>query len=559
MDQTNLVERHSDVDGLSQKAAIEISPTGYQNVKTPVDIEGGALRPGGAPDLYSRKNIGLLAQYAAIGVVYGSLWGVVYPFLNNYLRMSGTETASASALLALPWTWKMFFGIVSDCYPIFGNRRRPYIAFGWIITFVACFLMAVMPIGDPYYPYPSLAYLTTDEMTAEQLGSLNTDAPSKGARYIVLLVLANLGCVIALTASDGVLVELAQREPENIRGTVQTMICVVQDLFSCISSAMIGFGLNGPDYAGSFSWSMGFNALMGICSFFSLAIIPISWFCISEEKSERKSARKNFSLIYELIQQRVVYQIIAFRFFRNLFSWFSVTAIYPIQSLWAKVTTINSSVSTIIAYLIGAAAFYATKKYGLNWSWRWMLVITQVSVILIDCIPTFFTIWNVYRAQWFWLGVPLLENLPSNVGYVISTYAVMEILEVGNEAAVYGLITTVSTLASPFATVLTKNVDANFDVSSADLVVDNTHVRTQVTYAYLIAYAFKLFSLVFVLLLPRQKAETQELKRTGGKSKFFGILTIVYLIFTFCWSLMTNIMTFSSSTSCLKIAGGSGC
>lgn len=102
----------------------------------------------------------------------------------------------------------------------------------------------------------------------------------------------------------------------------------------------------------------------------------------------------------------------------------------------------------------------------------------------------------------------------------------------GNEPAVYGLITTVHTLVSPFSIVLIKNMDANFDVSSADLVVDNIHVRT--CYIRLAAYGFKLFSLVFVLLLPRQMVETPKLKRMGGKSKFFSILTIAYLIFTFC-------------------------
>uniref|UniRef100_K3X8I2 Major facilitator superfamily associated domain-containing protein n=1 Tax=Globisporangium ultimum (strain ATCC 200006 / CBS 805.95 / DAOM BR144) TaxID=431595 RepID=K3X8I2_GLOUD len=558
MSQPVIIERVSN----ASNPKVDVNDQKYYNgVQTPdpSEIEGGALRPGGAPNLYSKENIGLLAQYAATGVVYGSLWAVIYPFLNNYLHMTGTETASANALITLPWTWKMFFGIVSDCYPIFGYRRRPYVVIGWFITFVACFIMAVVPIGDPKYGDPALAYIPVADLTREQVAMINDDAPSSGVKYIFLLVLANLGCVIALTASDGILVELAQREPENIRGGTQAMICVTQDIFQCFSAAMIGFGLNSADYGGTFSSAMGYNAVMGVCAFFSLAIIPISWFCMTETTFERQSARKYFVMIYDLLQQRVVYQIIAFRFFRNLFSWFSVTASYPIQSLWARVTPVNSNTATIIGYLVASASYYATKKYGLNWSWRSMLVITQIAVIVIDAIPTFLTIWDVYRAQWFWLGGPIIEYLPNSIGYVISTFAVVEIIEVGNEAAVYGLITTVSTLASPFSTVLSKNVCANFDIDYAFLQVDDTHVREQVSYAYIIAYGFKLFSLVFVFLLPRQKAATQELKRTGGKSKALGILTIVYLIFTFCWSLMTNVMSFSSKTSCLKIAGGSGC
>ncbi|RLN48759.1 hypothetical protein BBJ28_00012754 [Nothophytophthora sp. Chile5] len=531
----------------------------YQEVKTPdlKVLEDGAIRAGGPPNLYSRGNIGLLAQYAAIGVIYGTMYSVVYPFLTNYLRMSGTETTSASVLITLPYTLKVFFGIITDCYPIFGYRRRPYMLIGWAVCFVSLLVMAILPIGEPYYPDATWASLST--LTAEQTAQLNTGAQHSGVKYIFLMVIANLGSVVAFTASDGILVELAQREPEKIRGTLQSMVFVVQDVFVIISSAMIGFGLNSPDYGGTFSGAMGFNAVMGVCAFFSLAVMPFSWFCITEEKTHRRSARKYFWALYELIQQRVVYQIVIFRFFRNVFSWVTVTAAYPIQSVWVGVTPVNSSVASIIGSLVSAGSLYLTKQFGLNWNWRYMIAISQIAVIVIDAFPTFFTIWDVYRNQWFWLGVPLVENLPTAVGYIISTYAVLEIIEEGNEATVYGLITTVSTLASPFASVLTKNIDANFDIDSTFLVLDNSYVHWQVTYAYLIAYAFKIFSLVFLVLLPKQKAETQELKRTGGSNKWIGIITFIVIGYTLVWSVMTNLMTMFDSTSCLRIAGGTGC
>ncbi|KAE8969020.1 hypothetical protein PR003_g28919 [Phytophthora rubi] len=62
--------------------------------------------------------------------------------------------------------------------------------------------------------------------------------------------------------------------------------------------------------------------------------------------------------------------------------------------------------------------------------------------------------------------------------------------------AFYGLVVAVSSLASPFATVITKNIDANFDIDTADLQRDDTEVRQQVTYAYLCSYACKIFSTV---------------------------------------------------------------
>ncbi|KAG7395394.1 hypothetical protein PHYBOEH_003793 [Phytophthora boehmeriae] len=545
------------VQRLSTNSSLPPKPDEYQEVKTPDILEDGAIRPGGPPNLYSWGNIGLLAQYAAIGVIYGTMFSAVYPFLTNYLRMSGNETTSASVLITLPYTLKVFIGIVTDCYPIFGYRRRPYMLIGWAVCFVALIVMAVIPIGDPYYPDSSWALLTT--LTDEQTAQLNTGAQNSGVKYIFLMVIANLGSVVAFTASDGILVDLAQREPLKVRGTVQSIAIAVQYLFQIIAYVMTGFGLNSADYGGTFSGSMGVNAVMGVCAAFALAVMPFSWYCITEEKTHHRSARKYFWALYELIQQRVVYQIVLFRFCRNVFSWVTVTAQYPIQSLWVGVTPVNSSVASIIGLVVSAGSLYLTKEFGLNWNWRWMIAVSQIAVVVIDAFPTFFTIWDVYRNQWFWLGVPLVENFPSAVGYIISTYAVLEIIEEGNEATVYGLITTVSTLASPFASVITKSIDGAFDVDMTYLALDNSYVHWQVSYTYFIAYAFKLFSLVFLVLLPKQKAETQELKRTGGKNKWIGICTFVGIGFTLVWSVMVNLMTMFDSTACLRIAGGTGC
>ncbi|KAL3659891.1 hypothetical protein V7S43_015193 [Phytophthora oleae] len=68
-----------------------------------------------------------------------------------------------------------------------------------------------------------------------------------------------------------------------------------------------------------------------------------------------------------------------------------------------------------------------------------------------------------------------------------------------------------------------------------------------------------IFSWVFLFLLPPQKTETQALVRKGGHSKLIGGATTFYLIFAIIWSIMTNIMAMFDSTSCLIIAGGTGC
>eukprot|EP00644_Phytophthora_capsici_P012440 jgi/Phyca11/552125/estExt2_Genewise1Plus.C_PHYCAscaffold_460210 len=498
----------------------------YDGIKSPAELEGGALRPGGAPSsLYSWQNIGLAAHQISVAVVYGSIAGVIYSVLNNYLNMSAVLVATATALVKVQHALRVFTGLISDCYPIFGYRRRPYMVIGWAISFVCCLAMAVVPLGDPYYGDSSLEDIPESEWTAEQQATINYDAPNKGIKLIILFMLAHLGTIVAYGAADGYLVELAQREPEAIRGSIQTDIAIVTAVAGIITSFMTGIGLNSEPYGGTFSWDMSFGGVMGVCAAFSLVTIPLCWFCVTEEKAPAQPTGPFFAYLYDFMQYRVIYQVLAFRFFNHIFSNFSVTAASKIKSI----------------------------------CWRWVVAICQVMVVFIDCFPTFLTIWDVYRSQWFWLGVPLLAEVPSAIGELIAKFFVIEIAEPGSEATIMGLIITINNIGTPFSTVMYKSIDSHFNITAKDLKKDTHEVRMDVTYAYLIAYAFNLASIVFVYWLPRQKEHVHELKRTGGKSKLMGTLTICYILFGFVWVVLTNALTLSTSTSCLRIAGGSGC
>ncbi|GMF24064.1 unnamed protein product [Phytophthora lilii] len=168
-------------------------------------------------------------------------------------------------------------------------------------------------------------------------------------------------------------------------------------------------------------------------------------------------------------------------------------------------------------------------------------------------------IWDDVRNQWFWLGVPVAEALPNGISFVIATLVMVELAGEGNEGAVYGLVGSISNIAIPLASTLTKNVDIHFDVTNADIVEDSNHVRWEVTYVLLIRYSLNLAGLLFLPLLPRQKAETQQLKLNGGSSRIIGIVTLVYFTISLCWTVMVNIMSIYPFTSCLRIAGGPGC
>ena len=42
-------------------------------------------------------------------------------------------------------------GAINDCVPIFGYRRKPYMAFGWFLCASMLLLLYVWPMPPPYY------------------------------------------------------------------------------------------------------------------------------------------------------------------------------------------------------------------------------------------------------------------------------------------------------------------------------------------------------------------------------------------------------------------------
>ncbi|KUF81304.1 hypothetical protein AM588_10004974 [Phytophthora nicotianae] len=429
------------------------------------------------PNLMSRDHIGLIFQYAAVGVVYGMLPETVYPFMQQYLNCSGAQVAAAKELVILPWSFKVFYGIMSDCFPLFGYRRRPYMVIGWTICIAMLLLMAIMPIGQPYYTVAADRKVDVADYTPEIEARLNHSAPGEGAKYVVIMFFAAFGYVLSDVCSDSIVCELAQQEPMAKRGKTQSAIYTVRTTLVILGELLVGFCFNGEDYGVVHGWR------------------------------------------------------------------------YPI----------NNTLNDVLGHLCFMTGIMVTSKYGLHWNWRFMIVATGIVVIVVDCSVALITVWDIFRNQWFWLGPPIAVQIPSGVAWIIALFVTVEIAGVGNEGAVYGLMTTVGNLATPFATTLTLLIDGPFDITNARVQADDHSVRVDITYTVIISYVMTIFSWAFLVLLPRQKKETQELARNGGSSKLFGGLTVGYLSFALIWSLMANTLAIFDSTSCLLIAGGKGC
>ncbi|GMF22517.1 unnamed protein product [Phytophthora fragariaefolia] len=532
----------------------------YGEVADPCNEDGdsnqGALRHGGAPNLLSAQSCGLLAQYAVVGLMMGALPSAIMPFLGYYLNMEGQATTSARALLGIPWSVKVFIGIISDCFPICGFRRRPFMIIGWGLCTICLIVMAALPVGRPYFPEASWRSMKPSQYTPQEITAINSDAPDTGGEYVVLMMLATLGYVIADVAADGVVVEYAQREPIAIRGRTQTAIYTVRSIFSIFGSLLVGLGLSSPAYGGDFDFGISFpqcSIILGVCC---VPAIPMTWFFVAEQRVRRPDLKTYMNMLWETLQSRAVYQVIAYSFFSGVLGGISYVAVDPVTMYWARATSFNISISQTVGSGVTALTLALMGRYGLDWDWRHVIVVTTIAVVALDSVCTMLTTWAVVRNQWFWLGLPIVETIPSSVNFIVSSFVVVELAGKGNEAAIYGLLTTVSNLSNPFSATLTKTINEPFAVTNRDILNDSHTTRRNVTITVLISYACKLFSLVFLGWLPRQKTQTQALKRSAQHSKILGGITVSYCMFALSWSLLINLLGVFKSTRCLKIVGG---
>ncbi|KAF0705392.1 hypothetical protein As57867_007031, partial [Aphanomyces stellatus] len=319
----------------------------------------GALRPGGALDLLSWEAFALLSQYAGVGILMGVFTALQYPLFQNYLHMEGYQTASYNVLTALGWSSKIFFGILSDCVPIFGYQRRPYMVIGWTLCAACCALMAVTPFPQAYYGKAELVRVPKANMTAEDLKHINADAPSSGGFFIVMSMFASLGYVLADVAADAMVVQYAQREPAAIRGRVQTAIYLTRDSCSMIPMLIVGFCMNDFKYGGTFSWSISPNIVYGFLVVPCVLAAYSAFALMVEERVERVPLRDYLGSAWMLLQQRVVWQICAFKFINTLFWGYNSTLMDPVSSLWVHVQPIVNTSFQIVYQLVRVVSMFA--------------------------------------------------------------------------------------------------------------------------------------------------------------------------------------------------------
>lgn len=261
----------------SAEASLVLSSSPVLELDDNKDESKTTLSQEAEADIYVLRNIGYLAQYFSVGLIYGGLPATTYGFFLGYLSVPAHVYATVRVIIVLPWSFKFAFGLLNDCVPIAGYRRKPYMVIGWSLCAFMLIVLAFTPLPEPYW-------CLNGTLQDKDVPPCNPDAKQAGGGFAFLMILAALGYVIADVAADGLTVQFARSEPLYRRGRIQTTAYMTRTVGVVLATLLVGFGMNGPEYNGTFSTGLSFSTICFIFAIPAAAMAPISWLLIEEPR-----------------------------------------------------------------------------------------------------------------------------------------------------------------------------------------------------------------------------------------------------------------------------------
>ena len=120
--------------------------------------EGAALQSGDRATCNDMRFFGIYYSTCLVGF-YLSLAStpLLYAIFTKLIGLPSYRVAGAGQVMSLWWSFKAWFGSLSDCHPLFGYRRKSYILIGYTCA-GGCLLLIIM-FGQPYKDAPAWQWL----------------------------------------------------------------------------------------------------------------------------------------------------------------------------------------------------------------------------------------------------------------------------------------------------------------------------------------------------------------------------------------------------------------
>ncbi len=272
----------------------------------------------------SREVVGLGLLFGAIYFVQGvgePTEGLVAQPVRSLLKSWGRSDAQVTdfaAIVAIPWSLKPLFGLLTDAVPLFGSRRRSYLILTSAASAIGLLAAGVLPIGR-----------------------------GGEAALLCCLVVPTAAIAFADVVADALMIEAGR--PRGITGTLQSV------QWGCLWAATMAVGIVGGWLSENKVERLGF----AICGGLSLLTLVLAVAFVREEPSSPRTGRAAWRTLVGAARTPGLQRVAAFLFLWN-FNPFSqgVLHLHMTGALGLSQSFYGQTVTILAAACVAASIAY---------------------------------------------------------------------------------------------------------------------------------------------------------------------------------------------------------
>jgi len=514
--------------------------------------------------LDSKSVLGLYCMYAIVGIIYGFVQSYIQNPICLYVfgptgepgRATTQQCNVALSITTMPWSFKVFYGLLLDNVGLFGTRRKGWIIAGWGFALLA------------------LAMMTTLS------GSLKDDG--NFALYTILHMTISFFYVFSDVAGDGMTIELSKFEPEETRGYILATGQMVRFTSSCFVNLFAILSMDGkswyPAVEGKatnttllpfeLSFMQVHLALFTVCA--ALWIFMVLYISDPPRHPDahigHHSVKESLHSIWSVLKSRVMICLILFSLGNTALAGLMNPGAQIISGI-ARPSVLQSSLGTFVGNLLFLIGVWIFRKFFMNKNWRITFVWTSMLLSLQHCfeIIVIYDTWGIGQNGWFYAFGSSILNIIQGISQILTSLAVIEISPAGYEASIYEFLTTMfnagitlnANIQNIFMPIFKLN---DITMQSYDEATKDEYNGRLANATYFTISVNVAATLIFMWFQPKSKAQCKAwLEAERFRNWRVGTLCLVIGSSALAFMLTVSFLSIFPSTMCLRIAGGSGC
>ncbi|KAE9006037.1 hypothetical protein PR003_g16811 [Phytophthora rubi] len=503
--------------------------------------------------VWSLEALAIPMTYMSTGLMY-SFPQANLEYFPRSLGASDAQLSTVAVVRALPWSFKVLFGLLPDVFPLYGQRFTPYLFLGCV---TASFFHLLLSIRS-----------ATDSLTI--------------VSFTLLLLGATVGVVMADVMADALVAHrvllLQQKSPKRAmeaklqqeddsktkkqpEGThLQTTVYLCR-----FASEMVGYWL-GAVLSNKPQW--GWGASMGQ-QFAFLAFIPLvtvlpslRYFYEPTEANGPMPLEEQAAGIWLMLQRRATWQPVCFLVLTNaLFvqnaSWGNFLKVaYNFNAFeYGALSGIGATVTfaSIVVYRLHILPRYEAPWHDVYFITGFVVAgFSLLNVLLVLQVNETFGI----PPFWFAMGDAAGESFARGFQYLPVAQMFVAVCPEQQEGVAFALLTSVTNLAQAFANTISNMLLHIWPVELKDLQ-KRPHDFSGVWKLSVLTSIIPLIPLVFLTtrLLPKGPRQLEEMRHQLSP---IGAAVVVGLYaFGFVWVIVLSMLAIFSP--CHVLVGGHGC